>query len=571
MGDILVVDDADENLLAIEAALGDLGAELVMARSGEEALRRLLERDFALILLDVRMPDMDGLEAASLIRGRSRNRHIPIIFVTAYDQNDDVVLEAYRLGAVDFLFKPINTEVLRAKASMFVELQLRNAEVARQSHELAEKERLMREQALAEQRRRLEAQALRERLSEQNRHAEILTQKNDELEKAYAELKRVNRRLEADDRRKDEFIAVLGHELRNPLVPIVTGLDLLDRKASGISPDDVLATMTRQVDHLTRLVDDLLDVSRIAQGKIELRKVNVAIKEIVARACEISAPSIEGGGHSLEVELGTVGDRSLHGDPVRLAQVVSNLLNNASRYTPAGGRIALTCTAEDSDVLITVADSGQGMDEDLLEHVFDMFVQAAKGGGGLGLGLTIVKRMVTLHGGQVSARSAGIGHGSEFIVRLPLLPAHEAASTTPFPAAPAADPPRNGSALPFTPLRIALVEDNEDIQEMMRLLVESWGHDLVGEAGTVADGVELILGTRPHVALVDLGLPDGTGFDVARRVRAELSASDVHLIAVSGFGQAKDRADATEAGFDQHLCKPVHSDELLRAIGRAFE
>jgi len=281
VGKVLVVDDASENLIAIEAALSGLGAELVTATSGETALKRLLDYDFALILLDVHMPDMDGLEAASLIRGRLRSRHIPITFVTAYDQNDDVVLGAYRLGAVDFLFKPINTEVLRAKVSMFVELRHRAEEIARQASKIAEQE-------LADQRRRLEAEALRTRLEEQNKHAEILGQKNEALEQAYAELQRINRRLEITDRRKDEFIAVLGHELRNPLVPIVSGLALLGQ-TDAQPPERVLSAMTRQVNHLTRLVDDLLDVSRIAEGKLELRKSNVRVAEIIERAVDISS------------------------------------------------------------------------------------------------------------------------------------------------------------------------------------------------------------------------------------------------------------------------------------------
>jgi two-component system, sensor histidine kinase len=255
--DILVVDDTPENLTAIGVALDDLDYRLVKVQSGKEALRRLLKQDFALILLDVQMPTMSGFETARLIRARDRSKHVPIIFITAYDRDDAEVLEAYRLGAVDFLMKPIQPEILKAKASVFVELQRRTHEVERQAEQIRTHVMQERESWLTEQRARLEAEALKERLEEQRLHA--------------AELERLNHRLEDNDRRKDEFIAVLGHELRNPLAPLVSGLELLE-----IANDETVArsraVMKRQVDHLIRLVDDLLDMSRVSRGKIELRR-----------------------------------------------------------------------------------------------------------------------------------------------------------------------------------------------------------------------------------------------------------------------------------------------------------
>jgi two-component system, sensor histidine kinase len=556
VGDILVVDDRPENLVAIEAALSGLSLRLVTARSGAEALRYLLYHDVALILLDVQMPTMSGLETASLIRSRDRTRHVPIIFITAHDRSDALVLEAYRLGAVDFLFEPITADVLRAKASVFVELQRRTAEVAKQAALIREQERVAREQALADQRRRLEAEALRERLAEEKRHAEILLEKNGQLQRAYAELQRVNQHLEADDRRKNEFIAVLAHELRNPLVPITAGLDILaDSAGEPETLDRVQPAMRRQVEHLVRLVDDLLDVSRITSGKIELRREPVKTTDFLTRAVEMSRPVVDGRNHALVLDIDT-GVDAVHvdGDPVRLAQVVSNLLNNAARYTDPGGRIELQCGCDGEGVLVRVIDDGAGMEPDLIDRVFDMFVQGQADGSGLGIGLTLVARMVELHGGTVTAHSEGPGKGSRFEVRLPVFRGEVQPSVAP--------PPEPQ----VRPLRIAIVEDNEDVREMMRFLLERWGHEVVGEAGTATSGIELLLKTRPDVALIDLGLPDLPGYDVARRVCSALGASRPRLVAFSGFSQADDRRASAEAGFDEHLSKPVRDAQLRRAL-----
>jgi signal transduction histidine kinase len=557
VGDILVVDDRSENLVAIDAALSGLSLRLVTARSGAEALRYLLYHDVALILLDVQMPGMSGLEAASLIRKRERTRHVPIIFITAHDRSDALVLEAYRLGAVDFLFEPVTADVLRAKASVFVELQRRTAEVAKQAALIREQERVAREQALADQRRRLEAAALRERLDEEKRHAEILREKNAQLERAYAELQRVNEHLEADDRRKNEFIAVLAHELRNPLVPITAGLDILADAPSDLTVlDRVQPAMRRQVDHLVRLVDDLLDVSRITSGKIELRRQAVKTADFLSRAVEMSRPVVDDRRHELVLDIDT-GVEAVHvdGDPVRLAQVISNLLNNAARYTDPGGHIELSCRLDGEHVLVRVTDDGAGMEPTLIERAFDMFVQGQADGSGLGIGLTLVSRMVELHGGTVTAHSEGRGKGSTFEVRLPV-----------FRGAPDLCAQQRAPEAEARTLRIAIIEDNEDVREMMRFLLERWGHVVVGEAGTATTGIDLLLDTRPDVALVDIGLPDLPGYDVARRVCSILGAERPRLVAFSGFSQAEDRRASAEAGFDEHLSKPVRDAQLRRAL-----
>jgi two-component system, sensor histidine kinase len=546
--DILVVDDTPENLVAIDAALSDLSVNLVMARSGEEALRQLLSRDFALVLLDVRMPTMTGFETAKLIRSRERSRHLPIIFVTAHENEPQEILEAYRLGAVDFLFKPLSAEILRAKAGVFVQLKRHAEEIERQARRLREHELAERDLALEEQRRALESEALRQRLAEEKRHAEALSRQNDELERIRAEL-------EQADRRKDEFIAVLAHELRNPLSPIVTGLELFRDAATA---DDTLAhalsAMRRQVSHLVRLVDDLLDVSRITSGKIELRKDRLSLGEVLDQAVEMTRPLYQSRRHELITD-DEARDTAVLGVRVRLAQVVSNLLTNAARYTDPGGRVELRARVNDGEVSISVKDNGTGMDPTFVQHVFDMFVQERPGRGGLGVGLTLVKSLVERHGGSVSASSNGRGQGTEVVVRLPVAEG-KAASVAP-------PPPYDGPM--GEPLRVTLIEDNEDIRLVMKNLLERWGHQ-VSEAATGREGIALVKDARPDVALVDLGLPDLDGYEVARRVREMFPSGPPRLVAISGFGQERDRVRAREAGFDEHVSKPATRERLEQIL-----
>ncbi|MEY4546814.1 MAG: hypothetical protein RL685_3009, partial [Pseudomonadota bacterium] len=402
--DILVVDDKPENLLVVRAALGELDYRLVEAQSGREALRRLLQQDFALILLDVQMPTMSGLETARFIRSRDRSKHVPIIFITAFGPEEIDVLEAYRLGAVDFLMKPIQPEVLRAKASVFVELERRSQQVRRQAEQIKAHVQQEHENALLEQRNRLESDALRQRLEEQRHHA--------------IELESLNRRLAENDRRKDEFIALLGHELRNPLVPLVSGLELL-----ATAPQEVAqrtrAVMKRQVEHLIRLVDDLLDLARVSRGKIELRPAPVRVGDVLDQALALSQPLIQQRGHRMDVRRGA-SEVLFRADEVRMTQVLANLINNAARYTDPGGMLVVACVERDSGVEFSVRDNGRGISPELLPRVFDLFIQSRDGGGGLGIGLTLVKQLIHMHGGRVTAKSAGSGQGSEFTVWLPL-------------------------------------------------------------------------------------------------------------------------------------------------------
>jgi signal transduction histidine kinase/DNA-binding response OmpR family regulator len=727
--DILLVDDNPNNLLALEAILGNLYGRFVKAESGMEALKRLLDQDFALIILDIQMPGMDGFETAALIRGRERSRRIPIIFLTAFNRSDAQVQRGYALGAVDFLFKPIVPEVLRAKVTVFVELHRKTEEVRKQAELLREIENKEHERRLQEEKQRWETERLREQVEQERRTSAALARTIEERERAEEALRRTNARLHlladsanrllfsADprhllhelyrqlseylglevygvylvdgdeprlhleshggvsddyardhewmafgegisgevalrreerivrgappddgdsdgardlrgrgvrafvcypmiagqrligtllfgtrtrdhleddeihllhitgdqsamalerarlvdelqrraealaeaDRRKDEFLAMLAHELRNPLVPILTGLKTL-QMVEAKTPKLARArdAIERQVRHMVRLVDDLLDVSRVTAGKIELRKDLVDVAATLQQAVATSQSLMQDKQHTLTLDLPP--ERlELVADPARLTQIVSNLLNNAAKYTDPGGAIVLAARPVGDDVEIRVRDNGRGIRPEMLSQVFELFIQSDRtldmAQGGLGVGLTLVKRLVDLHGGSVAARSGGDGQGSEFIVRLPgLARAHPPAR----PHAAPAPAPAPGK------LRILVVDDQPDIRETVRDLLELLGHQVeVAEDGEQA--VERVLASRPELALIDIGLPGLDGYQVARTLRA---APDMHtrLVAMTGFGQLEDRRRALEAGFEAHLVKPVDLDHLTRVL-----
>ncbi|HEV3261020.1 MAG TPA: ATP-binding protein [Gemmataceae bacterium] len=364
------------------------------------------------------------------------------------------------------------------------------------------------------------------------------------------------------DRRKDEFLAMLGHELRNPLGAIGNAIAVLDR----LGPHDAPAVRQRftiglQTRNLSRLVDDLLEVSRITSGKIVLRLLPVDLNE-VARRCLLTLDAAVNAQHHQVSFSPCTQPVMVEGDPVRLEQVVTNLLANAVKYTPTGGRIEVAAQGQDNEGVVRVRDDGIGMAPEIIPHIFDLFTQAhsslARSQGGLGIGLTLVRTLVHMHGGSVQASSPGPGRGSEFVVRLPLL-------TLPrLPTAAAPPPATEGPIL--TPARhILIVEDDASNRDTLRALLECDGHRVeVAEDGP--QGVEKALALRPDVALVDIGLPGLDGYEVARRVRAAPGGTDILLIAVTGYGQPEDRRRTLEAGFDRHLVKPIDVDELQRLL-----
>ncbi len=373
---------------------------------------------------------------------------------------------------------------------------------------------------------------------------------------AAEEMRALTQEAQAASLAKDEFLAMLGHELRNPLSPITTALELMKLRAGGQANHEE-AVIERQVRHLTRLVDDLLDVSKITRGKVELKREVVEVSEVVARAVEIASFLFEQRSHRLEIDVPR-GELKLKADPVRLAQVVANLLTNAARYTDVAGLVSLSARRDADQILITVTDNGRGISAEVLPKIFEPFVQGKRtqerAEGGLGLGLALVKNLTSLHGGQVEARSAGPGHGSTFTIRLPALPeGHEGESVS---SKPAPKPSLAGK-------RVLVVDDNADAAELLKLILNTVGHSVTTVHGPL-EALELLKQWLPEVAVLDIGLPVMDGYELGARIRA--AAPTCRLIALTGYGQREDRARSALAGFDAHLVKPVEIDALLAAL-----
>jgi PAS domain S-box-containing protein len=385
------------------------------------------------------------------------------------------------------------------------------------------------------------------------------------LERSQAENQKLLQELEAASRAKDEFLAMLGHELRNPLSPIATALQLMKlRSDSGTTREQQV--IERQVNHLTRLVDDLLDVSKITRGKVELRKERVEVSDVIAKAVEMASDLFEQRSHDLFLDVPK--ERLwVDGDPVRLAQVVANLLTNAARYTERGGKITVSARPEveraSQEIVIRVKDNGAGISPDLLPRIFDLFIQGHRSSdraqGGLGLGLALVKNLVALHGGSVVALSAGLGQGSEFVIRLP--PAAQAADS----AAVGPEQDRAPQHPPGHGKRVLVVDDNSDAADSLADLLRDVGHEVAVAYSPVAalDAVERF---RPQVAVLDIGLPVMDGYELAARLRSNPVTTDCLLIALTGHGQSRDRIRSEEGGFQYHLVKPVDIVQLMKIV-----
>lgn len=700
---ILVVDDLPEKLLVFRTVLEELGQELVFVRSGREALREVLQREFAVILLDVNMPDIDGFETATLIRQYKRSVDTPIIFITSYA--DEMQTErGYALGAVDYILSPVVPHILRSKVRVFVRLfamqrQLRRQADARAAIAAAEAARVAAEDSdrrsaflasashvlnsslqAAVSRRDLARLlvptlattavvvgsddvdrqpdvvlasdgdvrelpwsaldgsvrvALRRAIKDRTRvnldemllsaleeavqepsasgaatprprggrpwqRAAALPLINGDrllgalfvasdgsdhlvdwrvlddlaaraaaalenatlygsLQSEIVERRAAEMELQEAGRRKDEFLAMLSHELRNPLAPVRTALEVIRRIAP---PDPKLnrasEIMVRQVQQMTRLIDELLDVARISQGKIVLTREKVDLNAVIAHSVETAQPLIDSRGQTLQV-VPLAEPVWLQGDFARLAQILSNLLNNASKYSERGTLVSLHASRDGSGAVIRVRDQGIGIDAQLLPRIFDLFTQGARGldraQGGLGVGLTLARRLAEMHGGQLQAASEGVGKGSEFTLRLPgvgLITTGEAApAPTEQPAPPAC--------------RVLVVDDNRDAAQSVASFFELSGHDV----RTAADGGEALVAAdlfAPDVVVLDIGLPVLDGYEVARRLRQTPVGKAALLLALTGYGQREDRQNAEAAGFDHHFVKPADPMVLLNCI-----
>ena len=674
---ILIVDDEPKNLTVLETVLDDPGYRLVRAESADQALLALVAREFALLILDVRMPVMTGFELAHLIRQRKKNEQVPIIFLTAYYNEDQHVLEGYGSGAVDYLHKPVNAVILRSKVAVFADLyrKTRALEVANRSlvaevterrqaqtqlHELnatLERRVLERTAALLERTQVEAAQREQLRASEEfnrslmdstpdcvqvldlegrlvhlngpgmaqleisdlapvkGKHwwllwpeesAQLLQRSVAQaqagastsftalrpttsgagkwwnvsvspvqdsadgqpvrilaISRDVTEFREIEQTLRASDEQKDNFIATLAHELRNPLAPIRNAVNVMRLKEPA---DAQLAwcrdVIDRQVVQMSRLLEDLLDVSRYARSKLTLRRDVLDLGNVIADAVEIARPWIDQGGQTFEVNLPPAAIL-IKGDLARLAQVISNLLINAAKYTASGGRIQLIALKETDDIVVKVKDDGIGIAAEYVPRVFEMFSQvpSATGdsGGGLGIGLSLARGLVEMHGGRLSAHSAGLGKGSEFVVRLPLTHGTDLQESAVVQA-----PVESCAA---KKRRILVVDDSHDSADSLALVLRSNGHDVCAAYG----GEQAILTAqqfRPDVALIDLGMPNVDGYEVCRRIRAQPWGVGMLLIAQTGWGQEFDRRRTQAAGFDHHLVKPLDLDVLNTLLRR---
>ena len=525
---ILLVDDQPGKLLTYEAILAELNENLVKASSGNEALQHLLRNEFALVLVDVCMPNIDGFELASLIRNHPRCEKTAIIFISAIQQTNLDQIKGYESGAVDYVSVPVVPELLRARVRVFCDLYRKTA-------------------ALEGMNRQLEMR---------------VAERTAELERDLAERKRLQEALQQSDRRKDEFLAVLAHELRNPLAPIRTAADIM--RVTVLTDPALMQcrdVIGRQVEQLTRLVDDLLDVSRITSGKLRLQKQLIEVSAIVQRAVETQRPIYDERRQQLKVELPKE-PLILEGDLTRLSEALANLLNNAAKYSNDGGTVTLKVEqASPQEVVFRVTDSGVGIPPPMLPKVFELFTQVDqtlhRAQGGLGIGLALVKNLIEMHGGRIEGYSEGIGKGSEFVMRLPLRTEKRA-------------PQNDGDrVVPMASAfgRILVVDDNIDAAEMLATMLRIDGC----EVQTAHDGPQAMLAIdrfRPDLVLLDIGMPGMNGYEVARAIRAHPLGSKMVLVAATGWGQEEDRKRAREAGFDDHITKPVDRSQLLKLMTR---
>lgn len=499
---VLNVNDHAANLYMITKMLSNAGFRVAEATTGAGALARAREPDRpALIVLDVRLPDLSGLEVSRQLRADPRTTDIKILHTSAMFVSMEHKIEGLEAGADGYLTQPFEPQDLIATVRSLIRL-----------HEAEH----------------------------------VLVVRNEQLTSA--------------DRRKDEFLAMLAHELRNPLAALAAGLPLIERHP----PHDAIEARTReimrrQITNLTQLVDDLLDVSRVTRGRIDLKLVDLDLGALVVRVADgmgerVLAPR--------QQQLGVTVPRApvlVQGDSGRLEQILTNLVDNASKYSDVGTTIDVALEVVDLDAVLSVTDHGIGIDAKTLPHVFELFTQAttslARSRGGLGIGLTLVHTLVQMHGGTITAASPGLGKGTRMVIVMPLHVAYVER-----PAAPAPLAHQTGA-----PVRVLLVDDNADGRDMLRELIELDGH-AVREAADGAAGVEEAIAHPPELAFIDIGLPGIDGYEVARQIRAAPGGGAPLLVALSGYGSAQDRERALAAGFDEHIAKPISTAQLKRLL-----
>ncbi len=539
---VLLVDDDARNLLALESVLEGGQFQLKQVQTGDQALLALMNEEFAAIVLDVQMPDMSGIELARLIKQRKRTQHIPIILLTAHYREDEHAVLGYDAGAVDYLTKPVNPIVLRSKVNVFVEL-------FRKTRALAEMHRAAQ---AAEEALRLANAELEARNAALEREAEE-RQRRIRAESAQAEAEEANAA-------KDRFLAMLSHELRTPLSPIIHALSLLEEDACPPHLRETIETIRRNVRLEARLIDDLLDIARVRNGKMHLDLQTTDLHQILREAMEICRSEITKRKIELTEKLEATAT-TVQGDAARLQQVFWNLLTNATKFTPEGGAIAIRTAGPDASGQITVeiSDNGAGIGAGKIARIFEAFEQGGSTGmAGLGLGLAICKALVERHEGSIKVRSVGEGEGSTFTVSLPVRIA--SAEIKPAPLA----SPSGGSGL-----RVLLVEDHRDTLETLRRLLLRRGY-VVEAAESVQAALRVGEGYEFDVLVSDIGLPDGRGTDLVEQMEQRRPKGSFFAIAMSGFGTDEDIRRSHLAGFADHLTKPVEFMVLHEAIMRVL-
>ncbi len=494
---VLNVDDNDGARYAKSRILTRAGLRVIEAASGGEALQMARQNQPDLVLLDMKLPDIHGMEVCRMLKQDPITSSVLVLQTSASYLSSADKIRALDGGADNYLFEPIEPEELVANV------------------------------------------------------------------KALLRLGRVERQLRESDRQKDEFLATLAHELRNPLGPIRNAVELL-RQLGNDAPDQqeqARHTIVRQTNHLVRLVDDLLDVSRINQGKITLRREPAELSAFVGAALETVQPIMQTRQHALSVSLPPQ-VVTLFGDSVRLAQIVGNLLHNAAKFTPVGGQVTLDATLDGNTLVLRISDNGIGVPVASAGKIFELFAQAQhvpdRVQDGLGIGLSLVRKLVELHGGTVSVSSEGEGLGSTFEVRLPVM--QTGRPEQPVKAAPAKTDASAG-------YRILVVDDSVDSASMLCALLEISGHT-VATSNTGSDAIAAATQFHPEIVFLDIGLPDMTGYEVAARMRRLSGMQGVKLVALTGYGQEKDKQDARNAGFDHHLVKPINFDALTALTTR---
>ncbi|MEH2433410.1 MAG: response regulator [Nostoc sp.] len=660
---ILLVDDKLENLLALEAILEKLGENLVRATSGEEALRCLLHQDFAVILLDVQMPGMDGFETATLIRNRGRSRHTPIIFLTAFSTSDQMLFKGYALGAVDYLLKPLDPNILTSKVTVFVELFKKTEAVKQQAAQLVavnaelrqSEERLRslstcspvgifeidteggcrytnpryqiicglkaaeslqkkwlesvhpedRERAVATWSNYIrEGRDYSEEFRFQTAHGivrwvqvrsspmlsgqgellgyvgtlEDITERKQAEEVRAQVIREQTARAEAEaaNRMKDEFLAVLSHELRTPLTSMLGWSKILrSKKLDEKATSRALEAIERNAISQMQLIEDILDVSRIIRGQLRLNVSAVNLLTVTEAALEAVRPLAE----PKEIKLNTVLDTSVgsvYGDPARLQQVVWNLLTNAIKFTPKGGRVDVNLSVvygEEQETTykyaqIQVIDTGIGISSEFLPKVFERFRQAdsttTRSHNGLGLGLAIVRHLVELHKGKIFAESPGTGEGATFTVKLPLLQDNRASRVS---REATGEIFSSVASTPLAGLRVLVVDDEADTRNFLSFMFEEYGAFATAVA-SVDEALAVLEQAKPDILISDIGMSGQDGYTLIRKLRSlePEKGGRIPAIALTAYTREEDRLEALSAGFQQHLSKPIDPTKLIAMV-----